>query len=135
MIPQPLEAECRDDVLLADLRLFGERYSGPFSNAVHHREVPEHRGSVDQRLWPKVVDDGAASIGGADSGCARDGVDELQEGVATWHAERDGGIGDGPQVDVVVVGECALTEHHNMVNRSVEALVEKRGPGGDRLEL
>ena len=76
MLLQPTEAKYRDEVLLADLRLFGERYPGPFSNAVHHREVSEHRPSVDQSLWPKVIDDSAASIGGTDTGCTSDGVDK-----------------------------------------------------------
>ena len=74
-------------------RLWGGRNPGTFGDSVHHLEVAEYRGSVDERLGSELVQDGGSGLPASGEIPPDHGVHQPDQGQPAGNANVDGRIG------------------------------------------
>lgn len=115
--------------------LWRDRDPGAFSDSVHHLEVAENSGSVDERLGPKLVQNGIPSLL-ASSGITFDHVVyQSDQCHPAGDTNVDSRICDPFDPYVVFVYLAAPPEPPCVAEYSVETLVEHRDARRNRLQL
>ena len=113
--------------------LGGNSNPGSFGHPVHHLEVAEDSGGIEEGLWSQFFDDGGHCRLPGRLITVEEGIDQLDQLVATGNPEWDIVTTDGGDVDLVTESLAAPTEPPGVTEYSVETVVEQRDSGGHRL--
>ena len=93
-------------------------------DSVHHLEIAEYRGSVDERLGPELIQDGCPGLPASGDVPLDHAVHQPDQGQPAGDANVDGRIGYPFDPYVVFVYLAAPPEPPRVAEHSVEALVE-----------
>ena len=113
-----------------------QRRTCAVSDPRHHVEVGTHRHGIDQNVGSSDRQEFVTYRGQGPRLSFPHGFGQSDEQITVSNsAITVPGAGDGFKGHLIVLMETAQTEQQRVAGRSVEALVELRGPGGDQLHL
>ncbi len=119
-----LETEGLDHLGFSLQHLWGDRDPGAFSDPVHHLEIAEDSGSVDERLGSELVQNGVPSLPASSGITFYHVVYQSDQRHPAWDTNVDSRIGDPFDPYVVFVYLAAPPEPPCVAEYSVETLVE-----------
>lgn len=123
------------ELLLSLHRLWRDRDPRPLGNPVHHLEIAEDSGGVDEGLVPESLENPVASDLPVDPRGVEEGIHQGDELAPPRDSDIDGRIRQGFDLNRVSEMFAAPPEPPPVGEHSVEALVEHGDPPCHGLQL